>query len=211
MGILYLNLINTLLASQKYDKSLIFSIVSTNSTHKHKTQKEKNKTPIYYDDLYYISLSDLFKFLNVKSNIIFKQPRDEFIKTFDVIIDGEYKTIKTDSIVHLAKHIIKFADNKDLPINNTIQMHHSPFIIYNNHNIKLPNSLILNFDKECNLITKWETFETTNEKHANYNLITPFISSLTPINLKSFNKLSFKNFKPSQTDISIFKQLIQIQ
>ena len=86
-------------------------------------------------------------------------------------------------------------------------MHHSPFVIYNNHNIKLPNSSILNFDKECNLITKWETFETTSEKHANYNLITPFISSLTPIDL-TFEKVSYNCFKPSSTDITIFEKLI---
>ena len=70
MGILYLNLINTLLASQKYNKSLIFSMISTAPTPKH---KGKIKIPIIdYDDLYYIPLSALFKFLNVNSNIILK-------------------------------------------------------------------------------------------------------------------------------------------
>ena len=197
MGILYLNIINTLLGSEKYNNSLVFSIVN------HSKSKFSKKPKIEYDDLYYISLSDLFKFLNVKDNIIFKQPTNKFIETFDIIIDGQNKTINTSSIIHLSKHIIKFIDNKDLPINNNKRMHHSPFIIYNNCNIKLPNSSMLSFNSLGILQSNWENLKS--ETHVNYHLITPYIPSLSKIT--NF-KITYSTFKPSTNDISIFKSLI---
>ena len=202
MGILYLNLVNSLLGSGKYNNSLVFSIVNYSKS------KSSKKPKTEYDDLYYVSLSDLFKFLHVKDNIIFKQPHDKFIETFDVIVDGQSKTINTSSIIHLSKHIIKFIDNKDLPINNNKRMHHSPFIIYNNCNVKLPNSSILSFNSSGILQSNWENLKS--ETHATYHLITSYLPSLTLFSL-SQSKLSYSNFKPSSTDISIFKSLILIQ
>lgn len=217
MGLLYLNIVNTLLSSQKYNNSLVFSIVSktkskskTKTKSKTKKKSENSKSLISsnskYDNLCYISLIDLIKYLNVKSNIIFKQPKDNFIETFNVIVDGQERIINISSIICLSKHIIKFIDNRDLPINNNKRMHHSPFIIYNNYNIKFPKSSILNFDNNCKLITDWEILKNSDEKHDNYNLITPYNPSLTHIDLSL--PISTLSFNPSHLDISIFKSLL---
>ena len=192
MGLLYLNIINTLLKSNNYDNSLIFSICSN----------------VKYDVLYSISLERLFKYLNVKNSVVFKQPSCEFTKTFNVIVDGSEKTIRLAQLVNISKEIIKFNDNKDLPIGNKKTMHHSPFIIYNNHNIKLPKSNILKFDMNCKLMESWEVFKNTSEKHAGYNLITPCINELTTIDLNSMH-ISSRSFAYSQNDVKIFMKLIR--
>ena len=216
MGLLYLNIVNSLLLNHdsynhnKYNESLIFSIIHKN-----------------YDSLYYISLTDLFNYLHLTNiitstqidhSISFINSKTDYLNEFIVMVGKISHTIKTSSLIETASHIIDFVDNADFPINNTYRMHHTPFIIYNNCNIKLPengdDSLKFNIHYssthtiyyEYKLATEIEDLKKLH--HAKYNLVTEPIYSLTKINLDRQGIISAFTFKHNERDINIFMKLI---
>ena len=175
MGILYWNIINTLILKTK-EPTLYFSIPIKQG------RQEK------YDIMYSLPIT-YFRFNNY---IIFKNNARDFLKSFIINIDGVEKIINIDS---LPKNniVIKYCDNKDKPFRNNNKMKHTPFIISNNM-YKLPETNNLKFVKSEDDIR----LELKNESytHGGYNGITIFHNEIRTINNEFFkNKNNILDFK----------------
>jgi hypothetical protein len=177
MGLLYFNIINTIIKSKSYNKCLFFSFPDNTN----------------FDGLYYIQFDDLFKLLGVKEEITFISPSCNYINSFNISIDGGYvRNIETINLLSESKRLLQYCDNKDFPFYNKNRMKHSPFIIYNNVSIKFPTSRILTVDSSY----KIHNFEKLKDyKHCNYNLITEYIKEIRTFKELKDISYSFKNFK----------------
>ena len=179
MGLLYWNIINTLL-TKKQQPTLYFSI-QNRTTNKH-------KTILKYCEMYAVPLNYFINTYNT-DKIIFKNNTHDYLNSFKIVYNDVDKVINITSLPHTNK-IIKYLDNKDKPFKNDRTMCHSPFIISGDKMYKLPDDDILIFDKQNGLMLLKENYE-----HGNYNGITTYHKEIRTIKDKIFKSdiiLSFK-------------------
>jgi len=178
MGLLYWNIINTLL-TKKQLPTLYFSV---------QVKKiKKNKNVLKYCELYAIPLNYFIETFKT-DKIIFKNDNHDYLNNFKIVYNRITKVIKISSLPHTTK-IIKYLDNKDKPFKNNINMCHSPFIISDNKMYKLPEDDILIFNKQNGLILLKEKY-----KHAGYSGITIYHKEIRTIKDEYFNSTTLLKF-----------------
>ena len=161
MGLIYWNILNTLIKNDDFNNKFVFSINHIDDV----------------CEMYYCDLNDFIKLFNVKKSITFKQPKMQFIKKFGIKVD-DFKPVDVEINKFNKlnrKLIIKYKDNLDKPMNNKTQMYHSPILIINQTIIKLPKNNILTFEiKNSMLVPTFEMEQLKTLKHVNYALCTTF-------------------------------------
>lgn len=171
MGLLYWNIINTLIKNDKYNNKLIFSVIGKD-----------------IDVMYSLPLEYFIENYGVKKSISFENGID-YLKEFKIIVDGKETYIKINSLPR-EEQIISYKDNKDTPLRNSEKMSHTPILIIENKIIKLPEYDILKFDNNLN---KLFTFDDLKQrKHGRYNLITNYTDKIRTIkDIKNVEEMCF--------------------
>ena len=183
MGLIYWNIINTLLQKPTNEPILYFNMI------KYIINGDGPKKEC--DIMYSIPIT----YFNFEKCIEFKNNNDNCLKSFIICVDG-----KKDEIVDLynlpiskTNEIIRYVDNKDKPYNSNHRMSHTPFIIFGSKMYKLPDKDDLKFVKNGeNIEIK---LKNENYKHVNYKGITTYHKEIRTIKDKIFKSdiiLSFK-------------------
>ena len=160
MGLIYWNIINTLIGGERFNNTFVFTVNNFGEDCK----------------MYYCKLNDFIELFNIKHYITFKQPKTKFLTRFAIDVDGSEREIDIcDFNQNGRKFIISYQDNRDTPLDNTTQMYHSPFLIMNQTIIKLPKNDILKFEiQNSKLKPTFKLDELKLLKHGNYNVCTVF-------------------------------------
>jgi len=185
MGLIYWNIINTLLQKTTNEPTLYFNMI------KYIINGDGPKKEC--DIMYSIPIT----YFNFEKCIEFKNNNDNCLKSFIINIDN-----KKDEIIDLynlpfskENEIIRYTDNRDKPFNSNHRMSHTPFIIFKNKMYKLPDK-----DKdELKFIKNGENIElklkNENYKHVNYKGIATYHDEIRTIKDEIFKSELVLNFK----------------